>query len=743
MEMDSSSRGRQFDRSSRDMKKPRLNNNGRPVAVGFRQSAERERDLENSRGGYHPQALSQLQLQQQHQELVDQYMTALAELTFNSKPIITNLTIIAGENVQAAKAIAAAICTNILEVPSDQKLPSLYLLDSIVKNIGRDYIRYFAARLPEVFCKAYKQVDSVVRSGMRHLFGTWKGVFPPQSLQLIEKELGFQSAANRSSSLEPDPQSQRPARSIHVNPEYLEARQKLQQSSVAKGPTIDTKLINTPEDINRQDRTSANITSMRAHTNSRHKNIQQAQSSMEGSICENERAPYNDYDSCEIFNEKGFDNNRNGFSTKCENPKSSTKKPANADGKLQSANNIAVKKFGQLNRSWKNSDEEEYMWGGMNSRLPNSVKSGGGSKRDPRSPPEPEKTGFENRLQKSQGLSANGVSTSVNSILKPSSLDGFPPSAVTGLQRHTPAPSIPIYHSSRILNNITAQDYKPTVSRGQKNTGPASYSSQDSFHTDDSQKTQDPLHSHTKKHGPTQADLPPVTSILSTLVAKGWISASKPDLPSDEKIQKDENTPHKGPVPEKRKSPLRKDDPSSIEDVKSVIGFEFKPDVIRRPHPAVISQLIIDELPHQCHICGLRFKLVERFDRHIVWHTLNNPELNTLNKSSRRWFTSSEDWVNGKLEMRSSDQTMGPVLIDGEQMVVADETQCVCVLCGEVFDDFYFQELGTWMFRKAVYLNIKDGDIGDTYGPIVHAHCVSENSISDLGLLSDVEREGE
>ncbi|KAI7752812.1 hypothetical protein M8C21_021764 [Ambrosia artemisiifolia] len=807
MNSNSSSRNRSL-RNPGPMKKPRLvseeaavirvggynpNGDNRRQAVGFRPAVVGDGDGDGD--GYQPQSLSQIkQQQQQHQELVSQYRTALGELTFNSKPIITNLTIIAGENLQAAKAIAVTICNNIVEVPSDQKLPSLYLLDSIVKNIGRDYIKHFSTKLPEVFCKAYRQVDSTVHTGMRHLFGTWKGVFPPQTLQSIEKELGFQSVGNGSTSglttSRPDAQPQRPpARSIHVNPKYLEARQKLQQPIRAKdtaGDITRNLINNSPEDTGRQDRTgvSTNLQRSRADPRLKLHNIQQAQREAESDLShENSGASYTNYDfgsdlSSERATEHGTETisrlPRNSFDIKHGLHNYSAPRAAISDVKLQSVN----KASGEISRSWMKSDEEEYMWGDVSSVAVKST-SANSSKRDPRLYFDPERP-----------------------VVKTATPSGQQP------PRQRPPHSQ--YQANRLPYDLADQDVidsdgKVPRSRGQKNPGISSQSHQDSFHVKppisqatNSQKSKihnlcPPSPQLPIKHDPFLPPYQPepvsdpvsivssslalptssssllaavsgifgnkpvsstvsssagntapsnVSSLLSTLVAKGLISASedssKNQSPSDEKIppivassviSTSSTSSEQSPSDPVSKTTTTKAQ-STNDEIKCPIGFEFRPNVIREFHPGVISDLI-DDLPHQCSICGLRFKLQERFDKHMEWHTLRNSD----SDPSRRWFFNSEDWVSGS-------RNEGTLEVDGETMVNADESQVVCVLCGEIFDDFYSLERGKWMFKGAAYLDVTTGKVGNAKnGVIVHVNCISEHSLTDLGLVSDVKVE--
>ncbi|PWN51959.1 hypothetical protein IE53DRAFT_385639 [Violaceomyces palustris] len=103
----------------------------------------------------------------------------LSSLTFNSKPIITNLTIIAHEHVlRMANVVAKCLDDHIMQSHPSIRLPALYLLDSICKNIGAPYTVLWAERVVPLFLETYRLVDQPTKMRMEELLATWKEAGP-------------------------------------------------------------------------------------------------------------------------------------------------------------------------------------------------------------------------------------------------------------------------------------------------------------------------------------------------------------------------------------------------------------------------------------------------------------------------------------------------------------------------------------------------------------------------------------
>ncbi|KAJ3078876.1 hypothetical protein HK102_004180, partial [Quaeritorhiza haematococci] len=150
-------------------------------------------------------------------ELVRQeYRASLADLTFNSKPIITNLTIIAQENMHAAPAIVQAIEDHIRIAHPKQKLFVMYLLDSICKNVGGRYIELFARNLVRTFSNTFEAVSAEDKTRLQKLFVTWKSsptgpLFSSQIVGQLDQTIAHAMSSGRRMSGGP----------IHINPNFV------------------------------------------------------------------------------------------------------------------------------------------------------------------------------------------------------------------------------------------------------------------------------------------------------------------------------------------------------------------------------------------------------------------------------------------------------------------------------------------------------------------------------------------
>lgn len=77
----------------------------------------------------------------------------------------------------------------ILNAQPPHRLPRLYLIDSIIKNVGQPYMSMFAPKILALFCSTYATSPTPSREPMLHLMRTWKGYFPPPLLAAIEQRL--------------------------------------------------------------------------------------------------------------------------------------------------------------------------------------------------------------------------------------------------------------------------------------------------------------------------------------------------------------------------------------------------------------------------------------------------------------------------------------------------------------------------------------------------------------------------
>ncbi|XP_032878420.1 pre-mRNA cleavage complex 2 protein Pcf11 isoform X1 [Amblyraja radiata] len=146
-----------------------------------------------------------------------EYLSSLEDLTFNSKPHINNLTILAEENLKYSPEIVKLIEAQISKAPVSEKLPVMYLMDSIVKNVGGSYITLFAQNLGVTFSSVFEKVDESTRKSLFKLRSTWDDMFQLTKLYALDVKVNKLDPAWPIKPLPPNVNSS----SIHVNPKFL------------------------------------------------------------------------------------------------------------------------------------------------------------------------------------------------------------------------------------------------------------------------------------------------------------------------------------------------------------------------------------------------------------------------------------------------------------------------------------------------------------------------------------------
>ncbi|XP_063933259.1 pre-mRNA cleavage complex 2 protein Pcf11-like [Zophobas morio] len=135
---------------------------------------------------------------------------ALEELVTPSQHIIGALSMLCDENSRYATVYVECIVKRIRKVDRDLKLPSIYLIDSVIKNAPH-YRKLFEPEIVSVMGEAYRCVDERTKLLILKVRQTWNGIFSADILNRLDAVLRPHTAKNGL----PSSKS-----SIYINPDF-------------------------------------------------------------------------------------------------------------------------------------------------------------------------------------------------------------------------------------------------------------------------------------------------------------------------------------------------------------------------------------------------------------------------------------------------------------------------------------------------------------------------------------------
>lgn len=202
---------------------------------------------------------------EKEREVFELYSEDLDRLTINSKPVISNLTELADEyKKDYAPLIVRIIEDRVKKVSAEQKLPQLYLLDSIIKNHSDPYAVLFQQNIVSVFAGVFQACpNEKIRAQLFKLRQTWTPFFAYPKLNRLDRRVKevdpawpVQDSRSRQGQQAPPAQRQQQpetAKKIHVNPkmvnpDFIKQHKLPPQSLVAKATASAAAAPPAPED---------------------------------------------------------------------------------------------------------------------------------------------------------------------------------------------------------------------------------------------------------------------------------------------------------------------------------------------------------------------------------------------------------------------------------------------------------------------------------------------------------------